>query len=73
MSSEKLKKYRVHAWEECTYDTYIEAKSKEEAEKIAYEEISIAGINDWNIGKHGDTEVIAVSYTHLTLPTTPYV
>jgi hypothetical protein len=60
MSSEKLKKYRVHAWEECTYDTYIEAKSKEEAEKIAYKEISIAGFNDWNIGKHGYTEVIEV-------------
>ena len=60
MSSEKLNKYIVHAWEECTYDTCIEATSKEEAEKIAYKEISIAGFNDWNIGKHGDTEVIDV-------------
>jgi hypothetical protein len=59
-TDKKLKKYRVHAWEECTYDTYIEAKSKEEAEKIAYKEISIAGFNNWNIGKHGDTEVIEV-------------
>ena len=30
------------------HNKYIEAKSKEEAEKIAYKEISITGFNDWN-------------------------
>ena len=38
------------------YRSYVKRRSR----KIAYKEISIAGFNDWNIGKHGDTEVIDV-------------
>ena len=56
----KLKSYRIYAHEEATWETTIEATSKEEAERLAYDEISSTGFDDWEVGHHGNTGIIEV-------------
>ena len=56
----KKKMFRVTAWEECTWETDIEAKNQKEAEDKAYKIISEIGFTDWDVGNHGSTEIMEV-------------
>ena len=55
-----MKKFKVYAWEECTWYKIVEADTKDQAEEKAYEDISKTGYVDWHVGGHGANELIDV-------------
>jgi len=56
----KKKMFRVYAWEEATWETDIEAENQKEAEDKAYKMISEIGFTDWDVGHHGNSEIVEV-------------
>lgn len=52
------KTYRITMWEEATWETNIEANSEEEARDKAMEIACDNGFSDWEVGSHGDMNVI---------------
>jgi hypothetical protein len=56
----KKKMFRVYAWEETTWETNIEAENQKEAEDKAYKLIQEIGFTDWDVGSHGNTEIMEV-------------
>jgi len=56
-----MKMFRVTAWEECVWEKDIMAESEKEAEQKALKMIRDGkGFDDWDVGNHGDTEIIQV-------------
>ena len=55
-----MKKFRIDVWEEMTYTKIFEAKTKEQAEDIARQEIEVVGCGDWKVGSHVDFDIVAV-------------
>tara|TARA_R100000900_G_scaffold134720_1_gene112027 strand:- start:43 stop:240 length:198 start_codon:yes stop_codon:yes gene_type:complete len=53
-----MKTYRVTMWEEATWETNIEANSEEEARDKAMKMACDTGFIDWEVGSHGDMNVI---------------
>ena len=61
--------FRIECSEVNYFTVLVEAETEEQAKKLAHANINSFDVED----EHTSEWVIAVSYTHLTLPTTPYV
>ena len=55
-----MKKFKIDVWEEMTYTKVFQAKTKEQAEELAFVDLELNGFDNWNLGKHGDFDIVAV-------------